>query len=74
MMVQVGRTEIVTWSEGMKSHYRHFDICYIRREVAGFLIDSKDGRVRKFHHLILQTEIETWKRKCVWPKYPVWDF
>lgn len=41
-MVQVGRTEVVTWSQGMKSHYRHIDICLnIKKEVTGILIDSK---------------------------------
>lgn len=64
MMVQVGRTDIVTWYDPWYD-YRPFGICYnIKREVAGCLLDSKDGRVRKFHHLILQTEIETWQRKC----------
>lgn len=74
-MVQVGRPEVVTWSQGMKSHYRHIDICRnIKKEVTGVLIDSNHGGGRQFHHLILQTEIETWKRKDVWPKYPAWDF
>lgn len=68
-MVQVGRTEVVTWSEGMKSHYRHLDICYtIKREVTTFCTGSKGVRVRKSIHLILQTEIEIKQKKHVWPR------
>lgn len=60
-MIQVGRIEVVTWSQVMNSH---IDICLnIKKEVTGVLIDSKNGRGRQFHHLILQTEIEIWKRK-----------
>lgn len=71
----MGRTEVVTWSQGMKSHYRHIDIFLnIKEEVTGILRDSNNSGGRQVHRLILQTEIEIWKRKHAWPKYSVWDF